>query len=140
MKISQLVFFHRPEWRVPNLAPGMPYTGLSSPVEWSDQRTCGMKSSNKNDGVVSGTGVVPGVVPGVLNWVASSIFGLAGTVLLVCWLLAYALEPDGWFARVGLMLALAAYGIDLAREKWGKREEVAPKGVGTGTRPATKAA
>jgi hypothetical protein len=59
-----------------------------------------------------------------VNWVASSIFGLAGTVLLVCWLLAYATEPTGWFARVGLILALGSYGIDLAREKWaGWREE-----------------
>ena len=96
-----------------------------------------MRSSNKKDGVVPGTGVVPGVV----NWVASSIFGLAGTVLLICWLLAYALEPDGWFARIGLMLALAAYGVDLVRERWsGLREERESKVVRTDTPPTVKAA
>jgi len=96
-----------------------------------------MKSSNKSEGVVSGTRVVTGAV----NWVASSIFGLTGTVLLICWLLAYALEPDGWFARIGLMLALAAYGIDLAREKWGSRRgDVESKAVRTGTPRAAKAA
>jgi hypothetical protein len=90
-----------------------------------------MKASKQDSGVVSGA----------VNWVASSIFGLTGTVLLICWLLAYALEPDGWFARIGLMLALAAYGIDLAREKWGGRqEEVGSKTVGTATPPAAKAA
>jgi hypothetical protein len=52
----------------------------------------------------------------VATWLGSSVFGLAGTVLLVCWLLAYALEPDGGFARVGLFLAITAYVIDLARE------------------------
>jgi len=88
----------------------------------------------------SEAGPVKGILPGVVNWVASSIFGLAGTVLLICWLLAYALEPDGWFARVGLMLALGAYGIDLVREKWeGWREDNKPKAVGTGA-PRVKAA
>jgi hypothetical protein len=81
-----------------------------------------------------------GILPGVVNWVASSIFGLTGTVLLICWLLAYALEPDGWFARIGLMLALGAYGIDLARERWaGWREDHQSKAVGTGA-PRVKAA
>ena len=76
-----------------------------------------------------------------MNWVASSIFGLAGTVLLICWLLAYALEPDGWFARIGLMLALAAYGVDLVRERWsGLREERESKVVRTDTPPTVKAA
>jgi hypothetical protein len=51
------------------------------------------------------------------KWVASSIFGLAGTMLLVCWLLAYTLEPNSEFARVGLVLAIAAYGADLVREE-----------------------
>jgi hypothetical protein len=84
-----------------------------------------MKSSSGSNGSKSNGDVRSvGVVQGVVNWVASSIFGLAGTVLLVCWLLAYATEPTGWFARVGLMLALGSYGIDLAREKWaGWREE-----------------
>jgi hypothetical protein len=79
------------------------------------------------------------ILPGVVNWMASSIFGLTGTVLLICWLLAYALEPDGWFARIGLMLALGAYGIDLVREKWaGWREEQKSKAVGTNA-PRVKA-
>jgi Flp pilus assembly protein TadB len=52
-----------------------------------------------------------------VNWMASSIFGLAGTVLLVCWLLAYALEPSGVFAKVGLVLAIAAYCVDLVKEE-----------------------
>jgi hypothetical protein len=96
-----------------------------------------MRSSNNIDGIVPGTGVVPGVV----HWVASSIFGLTGTVLLICWLLAYALEPDGWFARVGLMLALGAYGVDLVREWWsGLREQREAKVVRTDTPPVVKAA
>jgi len=95
-----------------------------------------MKSSME----ASGAGSEKGILPGVVNGVASSIFGLAGTVLLICWLLAYALEPDGWFARVGLMLALGAYGIDLVREKWeGWREDNKPKAAGTGA-PRVKAA
>lgn len=57
----------------------------------------------------------------VMTWLGSSAFGLAGTVLLICWLLAYALEPEGGFARVGLFLAVTAYVIDLARE--GRRSE-----------------
>ena len=97
-----------------------------------------MKASNQSSGVVAN-----GVVAGAVNWVASSIFGLTGTVLLICWLLAYALEPDGWFARIGLMLALAAYGIDLVREKWANRneqEDVPSKAVRTPTPSAAKAA
>jgi hypothetical protein len=95
-----------------------------------------MKSSME----ASGAGSEKGILPGVVNWVSSSIFGLAGTVLLICWLLAYALEPDGWFARIGLMLALGAYGIDLVREKWmGWREDHKPKAMGTGA-PRVKAA
>ena len=81
------------------------------------------------------------MLPGVVNWVASSICGLTGTVLLITWLMAYALEPDGWYARIGLMLALGAYGIDLAREKWvAWREDQQPKTVRTGATRAVKAA
>ena len=66
---------------------------------------------------------------------------MTGTVLLICWLLAYALEPDGWYARIGLMLALGAYGIDLVREKWaGWREDRKAQTVSTGTARAVKAA
>jgi hypothetical protein len=80
------------------------------------------------------------ILSGMVNWMASSIFGLTGTVLLICWLLAYALEPDGWFARIGLMLALGAYGIDLVREKWaGWREDQKSKAVGASA-PRVKAA
>jgi hypothetical protein len=76
-------------------------------------------------------------VRGAVAWLGSSIFGLAGTVLLICWLLAYALEPDGGFARVGLVLAIAAYGIDLVREevsgyreRAGRRAGLAKSGSG----------
>jgi hypothetical protein len=66
----------------------------------------------------------------IANWLSSSVFTLAGTVLLVCWLLAYALEPDGQFVQVGLALAVAAYVIDLVREGWRSRRESANTGVG----------
>lgn len=92
-----------------------------------------MTSSNKSGEVVRGA----------VNWVGSSIFGLAGTVLLVCWLLAYALEPEGGFARGGLVLALAAYVIDLVREKWAsRREQPEAKAIdpGASAPPAAKAA
>jgi hypothetical protein len=59
-----------------------------------------------------------GRVAGIPQWLGSSVFGLGGTVLLICWLLAQVLEPEGGFARVGLVLAVAAYGIDLVREEW----------------------
>jgi hypothetical protein len=89
----------------------------------------------------SGGRTAKGIVPDAVNWVASSIFGLTGTVLLICWLLAYALEPDGWYARIGLMLALGAYGIDLVREKWaGWREDRQAQTVSAGTERAVKAA
>ena len=52
-----------------------------------------------------------------MTWPGSSIFGLAGTVLLVCWLLAYVLEPDGGFARFGLVFAVSSYAIDVVWEK-----------------------
>jgi hypothetical protein len=52
----------------------------------------------------------------VVSWLGSSAFGLVGTVLLVCWLLAYAQEPTGGFARVGLVLAVTSYAIDWLRE------------------------
>jgi hypothetical protein len=58
-----------------------------------------------------------GIVRSVLNWLASSIFGLAGTVLLLCWLMAYELEPSGGFAKIGLVLAIVAYCVDLVREE-----------------------
>jgi len=115
------------------------FTQPSSPVErLGPKGLSGMKASNQGS-AVAGSGVVSGAV----NWVASSIFGLTGTVLLICWLLAYALEPDGWFARIGLMLALGAYGIDLVREKWITRHEqvdVQAKTVRTPTPSAAKAA
>jgi hypothetical protein len=69
---------------------------------------CEMASSNEKK---------VGTVKGAVAWLGSSFFGLAGTVLLVCWLMAYALEPDGAFAGSGLILAVAAYGLDLAREQ-----------------------
>ena len=63
-------------------------------------------------------------VPGrVVNWLGSSAFGLAGTVLLICWLLAYALEPEGMFARVGLLLAVASYAIDLMSDRRRSEQE-----------------
>jgi len=106
-----------------------------------------MKSSSGSNGSKNGDVRSAGVLQGVVNWVASSIFGLAGTVLLVCWLLAYATEPTGWFARVGLMLALGSYGIDLAREKWAgwheerqEQETGAAKAVRTHAPRAAKAA
>src|SRR5256885_17153196 len=100
-----------------------------------------MKSSMDVSGSASKVGTGKGVLPGVVNWVVSSIFGLTGTVLLICWLLAYAVEPDGWFARIGLMLALGAYGVDLAREKWtGWREDHKAKTMGTGSPSPAKAA
>jgi len=104
----------------------------STSVERSNQRACAMKSSGENNKSNDNRDVrTMEVAQGVVNWVASSIFGLAGTVLLVCWLLAYATEPTGWFARIGLMLALGAYGVDLAREKWaGWREEHQEQGAG----------
>ena len=58
-----------------------------------------------------------GAVRGAMTSLGSSIFGLAGTVLLVCWLLAYVLEPDGGFARFGLVFAVLSYAIDLVWEK-----------------------
>jgi hypothetical protein len=61
-------------------------------------------------------GKVSGVHVRIARWLGSSALSLAGTVLLICWLLAYALEPDGWFAQVGLILAATAYGLDLVRE------------------------
>jgi len=67
----------------------------------------------------------------VANWLGSSVFALAGTVLLICWLLAYAFEPEGGFAQVGLVLAVAAYVVDVAREGWrSKRESAADTGAG----------
>jgi len=66
------------------------------------------------------------VVRDALTWLGSSAFGLAGTVVLVCWLLAYVLEPDGGFARFGLVFAVSAYAIDLAWEKVSSR-----RGAGT---------
>ena len=57
-----------------------------------------------------------GAVNGSMTLLGSSIFGLAGTVLLVCWLLAYVLEPDGVFARFGLVFAVSCYSIDLVWE------------------------
>jgi|SRR5436309_175914 hypothetical protein len=106
-------------------------------VDWWDKRACGMKSSTE----ASGGGTAKGILPDAVNWVASSIFGLTGTVLLICWLLAYALEPEGWYARIGLMLALGAYGVDLVREKWaGWREDRKDQTVSAGTARAVKAA
>jgi len=67
----------------------------------------------------------------VAAWLGSSAFGLAGTVLLVCWLLAYALEPAGGFARVGLVFAVTAYAIDWVLE-WRRSErdrQVPPLGL-----------
>lgn len=64
-----------------------------------------------------------GKAAGVARWLGSSAFGLGGTVLLICWLLAQVLEPEGGFARVGLVLAVTAYGIDLVREEWASRWE-----------------
>jgi hypothetical protein len=58
-----------------------------------------------------------GAVRGAMTSLGSSIFGLAGTVLLVCWLLAYVLEPEGGFARLGLVFAVSSYAIDLVWEK-----------------------
>lgn|SRR3984893_1882762 len=52
----------------------------------------------------------------VVTWFCSSLFGIAGTVSLVSWLLAYAVHPSGTFVQVGLVLPVAAYGIDLLRE------------------------
>jgi hypothetical protein len=52
-----------------------------------------------------------------VTWLATSAFGLAGTVLLLCWLMAYELEPGGGFAKIGLVLAIAAYCVDLVREE-----------------------
>ncbi len=69
---------------------------------------------------------------GVVTWLGSSAFGLAGTVLLICWLLAYALEPAGGFARVGLILAVAAYAIDLLRD--GRRSDPDRPAAGLGVR------
>jgi hypothetical protein len=64
-----------------------------------------------------------GTVVGVAGWLGSSVLGLAGTVLLICWLLAEVLEPAGEFARVGLVLAVVAYGMDLVREEWSAGRE-----------------
>ena len=71
-----------------------------------------------------------GVARKVVSWLGSSIFGLAGTVLLVCWLLAYALEPSGAFARIGLVLAIAAYCVDLVREEAAGRRSRARRAAG----------
>jgi len=61
-----------------------------------------------------------------------SILGLAGTVLLVCWLMAYAFEPNGAFARIGLVLAIAAYCVDLVREEAAGRRSRARQAAGLG--------
>jgi hypothetical protein len=58
-----------------------------------------------------------GFVRRAVTWLATSAFGLAGTVLLLCWLMAYELEPGGGFAKIGLVLAIAAYCVDLVREE-----------------------
>ena len=71
-----------------------------------------------------------GVARKAVSWLGSSIFGLAGTVLLVCWLLAYALEPSGAFARIGLVLAIAAYCVDLVREEAAGRRSRARRAAG----------
>jgi hypothetical protein len=65
-----------------------------------------------------------------MTWLGSSIFGLAGTVLLVCWLLAYVLEPDGGFARFSLVFAVSSYAIDLAWEKVSSRRNAGGSSAG----------
>jgi hypothetical protein len=74
-------------------------------------------------------GKLSAVLVRIASWLGSSAFALVGTVLLICWLLAYALEPDGWFAQVGLILAATAYGIDLVREGRKANRESADTGV-----------
>ncbi len=71
-----------------------------------------------------------GVARRVLSWLGSSVFGLAGTVLLVCWLMAHALEPRGAFARIGLVLAIAAYCVDLVKEEAAGRRSRARRAAG----------
>ena len=71
-----------------------------------------------------------GIAGKVTTWLMSSIFGLAGTVLLVCWLLAYALEPMGGFAKIGLVLAIAAYCVDLVKEEAAGRRSRARRAAG----------
>jgi hypothetical protein len=71
-----------------------------------------------------------GIAKKLMTWMASSIFGLAGTVLLVCWLLAYALEPGGGFAKIGLVLAIAAYCVDLVKEEAAGRRSRARRAAG----------
>jgi hypothetical protein len=69
----------------------------------------------------------------VITWLRSSLLGIAGTVLLVCWLLAYAVHPSGTFVQLGLVLPAAAYGIDLLREgrsSQGDRLHRTPHGFG----------
>ena len=72
---------------------------------------------------------VSGVHVRIARWLGSSALSLAGTVLLICWLLAYGLEPDGWFAQVGLILAATAYGFDLVREGRRASRESADSGA-----------
>jgi hypothetical protein len=78
---------------------------------------------NRSDGKVGGVHVR------IAKWLGSSALSLAGTVLLICWLLAYTLEPDGWFAQVGLILAATAYGLDLVREGRRANRESADSGA-----------
>ena len=78
---------------------------------------------DRSDGKLSGVHVR------IARWLGSSAFSLTGTVLLICWLLAYALEPDGWFAQVGLILAATAYGLDLVREGRRTNRESADSGA-----------
>jgi len=66
----------------------------------------------------------------VATWLGSSAFGIVGTVLLVCWLLADALEPKGRFSQVGLVLALTAYAIDW----WGEGRRSGGDGPAPGLR------
>lgn len=71
-----------------------------------------------------------GVLRDAMNWLAGSIFGVIGTVLLVCWLLAYALEPSGGFAKIGLVFAIAAYCVDLVKEEAAGRRSRARRAAG----------
>jgi hypothetical protein len=69
----------------------------------------------------------------IKTWLGASLFGVAGTVLLVSWLLAYAMHPSSAFVEVGLVLPVTAYGIDLLREgrsAQGDRLHRTPHGVG----------
>ena len=52
----------------------------------------------------------------VTGWLGSSILSVAVTILFISWLVAYAWHPTGTFVHGGLVLAVAAYGIDLVRE------------------------